>query len=240
MKKIDQTEFDRFADEYDSLHQSNIRASGEDPEYFAAYKARDLAHAIGKRGNRGDEMRILDFGTGVGGSLPHLRQEFPCAQLVGVDVSHRSLTRAHTRLEATVPLVTFDGKHLPFATGSFDAALAACVFHHIPDDLHVALLSEIRRVLQPGGVLMVYEHNPLNPLTVRAVNTCPFDENAVLIRAKTLRERMRAAGFDGVTATYRVFFPSFLKMLRPLEGWLGRVPFGAQYYATGSRPRPSI
>ena len=42
---------------------------------------------------------------------------------------------------------------------------------------------ELKRVLRAGGACVIFEHNPLNPLTVQAVNTCPFDENAVLIKA---------------------------------------------------------
>ncbi len=91
-------------------------------------------------------------------------------------------------------------------------------------------LSELRRGLRPGGLVMIYEHNPLNPLTVRAVRTCAFDENAVLIRAATLKERLVEAGFTGATARYRLFFPRALRLLRPLEQWMTWLPLGAQYY----------
>ena len=80
---------------------------------------------------------------------------------------------------------------------------------------------------------MVYEHNPWNPLTVQAVNTCPFDRNAVLVKAADMERRLRAAGFAKVRTRYRVFFPRALRWLRPLESRLGRVPLGAQYYTLG-------
>jgi SAM-dependent methyltransferase len=104
------------------------------------------------------------------------------------------------------------------------------VFHHIEPALHVGLLSELHRVLRPGGLVMIYEHNPLNPLTVHAVRTCPFDENAILIGARTLRERLVEAGFAGATARYRLFFPRALRLLRPLEQGMKWLPLGAQYY----------
>jgi SAM-dependent methyltransferase len=104
------------------------------------------------------------------------------------------------------------------------------VFHHIPHAQHVALLGEIKRVLKPAGRLFVFEHNPLNPLTRHAVDTCPFDENAELIRAGTMRARARQAGFGGADVKYRIFFPHFLRGLRPLEPRLTWLPLGAQYY----------
>ena len=82
---------------------------------------------------------------------------------------------------------------------------------------------------------MVYEHNPLNTLTLRTVNACPFDENAILIRAGTLRERLASAGFRESQIKYRVFFPSQLRWLRSIEEKLGWLPMGAQYYVCGRK-----
>lgn len=241
---MNRAEFDRFADAYQALHRANIRASGESPAYFAAYKARDLAARLqaGWRHRNATGLpphaapRILDFGTGVGNGITPLRLELPDAIVTGVDVSTRSLALARGQLGADAALVAFDGRRLPFTDASFDAVIAACVFHHIDAALHVGILQELRRVLRPGGLLMIYEHNPLNPLTVRAVNTCPFDENAVLIRATDLCERVRTAGFAQVSATYRVFFPALLKRLRTFESRLGWLPLGAQYHVTGIQP----
>src|SRR4029077_8585681 len=94
----------------------------------------------------------------------------------------------------------------------------------------VALLGEIRRALKPRGARFGFEHNPLNPLTRHAVDTCPFDENAVLIRAPTMRGRALQAGFADARINYRIFFPHALRGLRPLEPRLTWLPLGAQYY----------
>jgi len=220
------SEFDRFADEYHSVHAQNIRLSGEDPSYFARYKALD-ASKIAR--HRLPEQRLLDFGTGVGNALPFLHEQFPACHLTGVDVSQRSLEVARARFADIAELLEFDGQHIPGADGSFGLALAACVFHHIDHSEHIAKLTEIRRVLAHGGWLLVYEHNPWNPLTRKAVRECPFDENAELMTAATLSRRARAAGFASVTVRYRVFFPAALAWLRPLERFLGWLPLGAQY-----------
>lgn len=221
-----QSEFDKFAQEYAELHRANVAVSGEGPEYFAEYKIRDLRELCDGR----EPGRILDFGAGIGTSIEHFRRHFPAAQLACVDVSLASLRIGVQRSRGAADFVAFDGRSLPFADGSFDCVFSACVFHHIEPALHVGLLSELRRVLRPGGLIAIFEHNPLNPLTVRAVRTCPFDENAVLMRAGTLRRRLVEAGFAGAASRYRLFFPRALRFLRPLERWMMWLPLGAQYY----------
>src|SRR5258708_21095045 len=57
----------------------------------------------------------------------------------------------------------------------------------------------------PRSTLFPYTTLFRSPLTVRTVNACPFDQNALLIRAGTLRERMSAAGLRDVRISYRVF-----------------------------------
>ncbi|WP_236613029.1 class I SAM-dependent methyltransferase [Sphingobium quisquiliarum] len=173
--------------------------------------------------------RILDFGAGIGNSLKPMRQAFPNAHISCLDVSERSLDLCREKLSEQVSFHVYDGQHMPAAMGSFDLIFTACVFHHIPEDLHVQLLGQIRRHLSPGGVFTLFEHNPWNPLTRHAVANCPFDENAVLISAPEMKRRLVKAGFDRVRMNYRIFFPGALAALRPLERSLTWLPFGAQY-----------
>jgi ubiquinone/menaquinone biosynthesis C-methylase UbiE len=223
---MDAAEFDHFADEYEQQHAGSIRLSGEARDFFAQYKIIDVAQAcIGRQ-----PRRILDFGAGIGSSIPHFKHLFPDAALTCLDVSERSLKIARNRHGDVAEYRTFDGNVIPYPAGHFDLAFASCVFHHIPADRHVWLLKELRRVVVDDAPVFVFEHNPLNPLTRYAVNACPFDRNAVLLTARTLRARARAAGFAHVKIAYRLFFPGFLRALRPLERGLTRIPFGAQYY----------
>ena len=132
--------------------------------------------------------------------------------------------------EQEQPGILYNTAAVVDADGTFDVALAACVFHHIPHAEHGALLGELRRVLKDDGMLLVFEHNPLNPLTRQAVNTCIFDEHAVLIGAAGMRGRALAAGFATADVRYRIFFPHWARRLRPTEKWLTWLPLGAQYY----------
>ncbi|MGH9343842.1 MAG: glycosyltransferase [Terriglobia bacterium] len=240
---MEQAEFDIFADQYSSLHAANIALSGETPDYFAEYKIRDIATEYLRHSKQGRAPpargrappMVLDFGAGVGNSVPFVRKYLPDAQITCLDVSTKSLEICQSRFPGQAKFLPFDGTRIPLRDASVNITFAACVFHHIGHDQHVALLKELRRVLVPSGMAFVFEHNPYNPLTVQAVNTCPFDKNARLISAPAMRHRLRAAGFAEAEIRYRIFFPHFLRKLRPLEKWLTWLPLGAQYYALAIR-----
>lgn len=231
---MDKAEFDKFADEYRSLHQQNIRASGESPEFFAEYKVVD-ALTVARKHRLKDKIKIIDFGSGVGNSVPHFAKYFKNAELYCVDVSERSLEISKARFPGLAKYRGFDGITLPFDSGTIDMVFTACVFHHIPESQHERLFKEIHRVLSKNGLFIVFEHNPRNPLTVRAVDACPFDENAVLIEAKLFRSRLKSAGFSDVRSKFRIFFPGPLRFFRSFEKFIGWLPLGAQYYVSGKK-----
>lgn len=221
-----QAEFDLLADEYEAQHKVNIAISGEGPEYFAEYKIADLAASVRVRKLVGGH--ILDFGCGIGNSIPYFRKYFAESMVTCTDVSARSLQVAQTRFPGSETFV-LSGNNIPLPDASQEIVFSACVFHHIPHEAHRYWLTELLRVTRPGGVLVIYEHNPLNPLTVRAVNTCPFDVNARLIRAKEMRRRALDAGWNKARVDYQIFFPAALKAFRRTEPYLSRLAFGAQY-----------
>jgi len=230
---VDTAEFDRFADEYRSLHQANVAITGEAPEYFAEYKVKMLYAVAADHGVQA--RQILDFGSGIGNSIPEFSRSFPTAELTCADVSQRSLDLAALRFPGLMGSLRIDSDRLPIGDQAFDLAFSACVFHHIPHEEHVNWLRELHRVTRPGGLLSVFEHNPLNPLTLHAVNTCPFDANARLIRAGQVALRCRAAGWARPQVQFHLFFPRALAALRPMERWLSQIPLGAQYSVTAMR-----
>jgi SAM-dependent methyltransferase len=224
---MQESEFDRFADEYRQTHAKNIRLSGEEPEFFAEYKVRNTRRAVDRSSLRVE--RILDFGGGVGNSIPFFRKWFPDAVLSCADVSAKSLEIARARFPEAAELLRIAGASLPVADASYDLAFSACVFHHIAPAEHLVWLKELKRVVRPGGMLALFEHNPWNPLTVRAVRDCPFDVNAKLLSMPELKRKALAAGWSNVGHEFCVFFPRSLAALRPVERLLTRVSLGAQY-----------
>ena len=231
---MDSAEFDRFADEYEAQHRANIAITGEGPEFFAAYKIAELARYAADLPAAPE--RILDFGSGIGNSIPFFREHFPAAALTCADASSRSMALSRRRFPGPERYALVGGGELPLDNDAFDVTFSACVFHHIPHEEHDHWLRELLRVTRPGGLLAIFEHNPLNPLTARAVNTCPFDENARLIRAKTLLRSLKDAGWATPAARYHIFFPHALAGLRPLERRLGWAPLGGQYSARARKP----
>jgi len=231
---MDEDEFDKFADKYQRTLEQSLPRSGDDVGFFTEYKVKDTA-SLARRLTGESAVRIMDFGAGVGASVPYFLEYFPGCELTCLDVSKRSLTIGESRFGENAAFCHFDGEKLAFADNSFDLVFSACVFHHTPPDRHVHFLNEIHRVLNPGGLAVVFEHNPLNPLTVRTVKHCPFDENAILIHANRLQQCANQAGFNKARVGYRLFFPYFLRWLRPLESWMTRLPLGAQYYVTAQK-----
>lgn len=222
-------EFDRYAQGYLATHARNLRISGEPPDYFARYKIEEVRR-LWSRARLPEPRAILDFGAGVGNSLPHLSHLFPTAALTALDVSADSLAIARQRFTGAADFICHEGERLPAPERSFDLIFSSCVFHHIPAAEHVDALQRLRRMLRPDGRVVIFEHNPLNPVTRYIVATCEFDADAVLIPSGTLRARQEAAGFTAVEIRYTGFFPGPLRAFRPLERYMTALPVGAQYY----------
>src|SRR5205823_5259609 len=84
---------------------------------------------------------------------------------------------------------------LPFGDASIDWVTAVCIYHHVPQPDRAALTTEARRVLRPGGIFAIIEHNPLNPAVQLIVRRTPVDEHAELLTAGCARRMARRAGF---------------------------------------------
>ncbi|MFM0053589.1 class I SAM-dependent methyltransferase [Caballeronia grimmiae] len=108
---MNKAEFYRFADEQVSLHARNLPPSGEGRAFFAEYKIRDIAEEMARRHEA--PQRVLDFGAGVGSSVPWVRRYLPGASLTCADVSARSLEVAQSRFADQARRVHFDGRTLP-------------------------------------------------------------------------------------------------------------------------------
>ena len=82
---------------------------------------------------------------------------------------------------------------------------------------------------------MIAEHNPWNPATRYLVQTCPFDEDAALLRPREAMDVLRAVGFQIVARDFVSFFPGRLRPLQRFEPWLWPVPLSAQYIVMARR-----
>ena len=106
--------------------------------------------------------RILDAGCGVGAFVQHLREFTPDVQ--GFDIERESVLRG---IEEVPGLSVAVAEHLPYRDGAFDVILMHEVLEHVDDDLES--LREMRRVLAPGGQLVVFCPNRLYPLETHGI-----------------------------------------------------------------------
>jgi ubiquinone/menaquinone biosynthesis C-methylase UbiE len=100
--------------------------------------------------------RVLEVGVGTGINMPYYP---PGMQMTAIDLSPRMLERARLRaqkLDVVVDLREADAQALPFPDGSFETVVGTCVFCSVPDP--ELGLRELRRVLVPGGQLLLMEH----------------------------------------------------------------------------------
>lgn len=98
--------------------------------------------------------RVLELGVGTGVNLPLYE---PAAEIVAVDLSKAMLDRAQTRpTRARVQYAQADVEHLPFIDNAFGQVFTSLLFCSVenPD----RGLAEIRRILRPGGWLIMLEH----------------------------------------------------------------------------------
>jgi SAM-dependent methyltransferase len=165
----------------------------------------------------------------VGVTDRHLVGSF--AKVVGVDIFDGVLERAAVA-NPGADYRLYDGHRLPLDDGSLDVAFAICVVHHVPPAQWHEFASEMARVLRPGGIAAIFEHNPLNPLTRRVVSTCVFDEDAVLLRRRRSAGLLRAAGLAPCEDRYIALLPFGGRAATSIERALGRFPLGAQYYVS--------
>jgi SAM-dependent methyltransferase len=179
---------------------------------------------------------LLDFGCGIGATEQVLRETFPGAALHGVDESEESLKAAEALGVRGATFHHVPSARLPFDDGFFDLVYSNGTMHHIDHSRHAAVLSELARVLRPGGTLFVFENNPLNPVMVRAMRRNPFDANAKTLLPWYLRSAIARAGLSTKPPRYYAFYPKHLKAIRWTERYLDRVPLGAQYYVRGTKP----
>lgn len=110
---------------------------------------RKLARTLIMRHTAGTALEILDIGCGTGALLHELAD---VGHVYGVDCSQTAVTYCKNRGIKNV--ILGDITSIPFPDGQFDVVLALDVLEHIDDD--TAAVHEIRRVLKPNGVAIIF------------------------------------------------------------------------------------
>ena len=167
---------------------------------------------------------VVDFGCGDGAAGPDLAAAFPGAEVAGIDPSAELIERART----SYPEQRFSTDLAPFL-GRAALVHVNGVVHHVSPEDRPDFYAQVRDLLQPGGVAAIFENNPLNPGTRLVMRRIPFDRDAQPLTHWRLRRDLSQAGLQPLHWASLFYFPRPLRLLRPLERGLHRLPLGAQY-----------
>lgn len=158
--------------------------------------------------------KVLDVGCGTGETLSSLRSRYPKAKLNGIDYSPLAVKFAKSR--GLKNIRKGDALSLPYADASFDAVLLLDVIEHFEKDLK--LLKEIKRVLKPGGSLII---------TAPALSFIwsDHDTNQGHFRRYTRHRFRYLSKASGLKLTFLSYFNFFLSPPIIVIRLLGRLPF---------------
>lgn len=240
---MDRNVFDRVARDYERIHDRSL-PPGVHSSDFIRQRADRLSRWVSE--GPGDQERCcLDFGCGNGRMLNSLlesgalrrRAEQGRLRLFGFDTSVESI-RAARSLAGDAPLcLVSDWRELP-AEVRFDFVISCHVFHHIPPAERPATVRTLRTWMKPASRIVIWEHNPFNPVTRLLVKMCPFDGDARLLTLKATQALFRKHGFRSVQHAYvNVVPPRWLRFApcAAIEQALIDLPVGAQYWAMFER-----
>lgn len=219
-------EFDALRDRYDDEITKSIEFAGQEHDFYLRIKANHLVDLTCKTFGSENKIKALDVGCGNGSMHGLMKNDH--LDLYGCDPASTVVEKAR-QLNPWANYTASDGETLPYSDNYFDIAFAVCVMHHVPPQNWTAFLTEMQRVVRPGGLLAIYEHNPFNPLTQYIVKSCPIDEHAVLLKSRQLKKLQKEVKLKNIRNEYIIFFPFKHKMFRLFERGLTWLPLGAQY-----------
>ena len=145
--------------------------------------------------------RVLDLGCGTGTLAVMAKSSHPQAEIVGLDGDPKALRIARRKAEKAAVEVRFEdglATALPYQDSSFGRVISSFVFHHLGPEIKRQALSEIRRVLEPGGLFLLQD---FGPPTTRLERWLASRSKAVEIRENLdgkLPSLIREAGFASV------------------------------------------
>lgn len=141
----------------DAVRRAYRRWAGVYDLVFGGISALGRQRAVAEV-NRLPGARVLEVGVGTGLALPHYGAE---KRITGIDLSAEMLARATARVAAerldnVEALLVLDAEDTGFAAGQFDIAVAMFVASVVPNP--ILLLAEMRRVVRPGGHILLVNH----------------------------------------------------------------------------------
>lgn len=215
-------DFDKYTSDYNKLLQDSTEFFSKNDEYFARYKIERINSRLNKPVNR-----ILEYGCGIGRNIKFIKEIYPEANIIGIDISNASIEIAR-QSHPDIEFILADESNLNI--GYFDLIFVAGVYHHVPVEDRLAVSAFLYEHLEWLGSLFIFEHNPYNPITRRIVSNCLYDEDAILLKPKELKNHLIQTGFNNISMEYCLFIPPSLSKLIRIEQYINWLPLGGQYF----------
>ena len=197
-RAVEQTDFDAIAGIYDAVFPPHII------EHYLGRRARYVLHHGAAPG-----QSALDVGAGTG--LLAERLSDLGLGVVALDPFPQMLGQLRQR-RPDIETVVAHGDALPFPDDTFDVTYSVAVMHHIAEPLLVRrTLAEMVRVTRPGGRILIWDHNPLNPYWSLLMRRVPQDTGTErLVPLRELVAGLREAGADIVRTERLGLMPEFV------------------------------
>lgn len=184
-------------------------------------------------------IKFLDFGCGIGSFLKALEQYDLVWEMAGCDVSKEMLKWAKDILgdKYLSKLFRLDNNSTGLPESYYDLIVVNSVFHHIPPTKRGKIFQKLHSALKPGGYLIIFEHNPANPLVKLIVSRTDIDKNAVLVHPQEIINNFKTNDFDFISLDYIIFFPPRFrnKLLIMVEKNFSFLPWGGGYATVGKK-----
>lgn len=219
MNKID---FDNYSEKYDQLMAKQHEKFG-DINYYNKYKVEIVKRFFSDR-----PSNVLEFGCGIGRNLKYFETLFNKINIFASDISEESLEKVRN-LSLNINIIK-DEELVEFKE-YFDLIFISGVYHHIQPNYRINITKKLFDLLKKDGTIIIFEHNPYNPLTRHMVNTCEFDEDAVLMKKSEIIKLFEDNGFYCIKSEYTLFVPPKLSKLNFIEKYISWLPLGGQYFA---------
>ena len=187
-KQLSIKEFTKAAEVYETDHAGIYEMCKDDYPPMLAELERDPFEDV------------LDVGCGTGPVITLLHDKYPEKHYVGLDLTPAMIEVAQAKGLSNAEFVVGDAENLPFDDQSFDAVLCSNSFHHYPNP--GAFLCEARRVLRPGGKLILRDYTS-SDFVVWLMNTFELPlarlaghGDVRILKVSEFRELAEAAGLS--------------------------------------------
>ncbi len=178
-----------------------------DPLLRLLFREQDLKRRLLDEAQVSAGDRVLDVGCGTGTMAVLMKTTCPGATVVGLDGDAKALAMARRKAAKVGVEISFENGlsyEMPYPDGSFERVLSSFVFHHLTRKHKLGTLSEVLRILVPGGLFCLLDFG--RPVTL-------WDRSlaSVLFRSEEMRDNregrlaslMLEAGFSGVQESGR-------------------------------------